>query len=75
MGFYDPSEKRSAVTELRRLEAFRDNEPKSAMNHAAVARWYSLEGDPKSSLRLLQQALDAHGQITATRGPGTTGSV
>ena len=58
MGFYDPSEKRSAVTELRRLEAFRDNEPKSAMNHAAVARWYSLEGDPKSSLRLLQKSLD-----------------
>ena len=58
MGFYDPSEKRSAVTELRRLEAFRQSEPKSALNHAAVARWYSLEGDPKTSLRLLQQALD-----------------
>lgn len=58
MGFYDPSEKRSAVTELRRLEAFRASEPKSALNHAAVARWYSLEGDPKTSLRLLQQALD-----------------
>jgi hypothetical protein len=59
MGFYDASEKRSGVTELRRLEAFRDSEPKSAQNHAAVARWYSLEGDPKTSLRLLQQALEA----------------
>ncbi|TXT34320.1 MAG: hypothetical protein FD138_1689 [Planctomycetota bacterium] len=58
MGFYDPSEKRSAVTELRRLEAFREREPTSALNHAAVARWYSLEGDPKTSLKLLQQALD-----------------
>lgn len=58
MGFYDPSEKRSAITELRRLEAFRDREPKSATNHAVVARWFSLEGDPKLSLQLLQQALD-----------------
>ena len=59
MGFYDPSEKRSAITELRRLEAFRDREPKSAKNHATVARWFSLEGDPKQSLQLLQQGLGA----------------
>lgn len=58
MGFHEPSEVRNAVTELRRLQVFRDREPKAAVNHAIVARWYSLEGDPKSALRILQEALD-----------------
>ncbi len=58
MGFLEPGAVQNAVMELRRLEAFRDREPKAALNHAAVARWYSLEGDPKAALLLLQKALD-----------------
>lgn len=58
MGFQQPDEVRNAVTELRRLQVFRDHEPKAAVNHAIAARWYSLEGDPKSALRILQEALD-----------------
>lgn len=58
MGFHEPGEVRNAVTELRRLKVFRDHEPQAAVNHAIVARWYSLEGDPKSALRILQEALD-----------------
>ncbi len=59
LGFLEPGGTHNGVTELRRLEAFRDREPQAALNHAAVARWYSLEGDPKTALQLLQKALDA----------------
>jgi tetratricopeptide (TPR) repeat protein len=58
MGFFDPRGTQNTVTELRRMEAFRDREPKSALNHAAAAKWYSLEGNPKHALELLQTALD-----------------
>ncbi len=58
MGFLVPGAVHTAVMELRRLETFRDREPSAALNHAAVARWYSLEGDPKAALLLLQKALD-----------------
>jgi len=58
MGFIEPGAIQNTVLELRRLEAFRDREPKAALNHAIVARWYSLEGDPKAALQLLQKALD-----------------
>ncbi len=58
MGFLEPGAVQNAVMELRRLEAFRSREPKAALNHAIVARWYSLEGDPKAALQLLQKALD-----------------
>lgn len=59
MGFHQPGTARNAITELQRLEAFRENEPTAAVNHATVARWYSLEGNPKEALRLLQEALEA----------------
>lgn len=58
MGFLEPGAVHHPVIELKRLEAFRDREPRSALNHAAVARWFSLEGDPKQALQLLQTALD-----------------
>lgn len=58
MGFHNAGAARSSLTELRRLEAFRDLEQKAAPNHAAVARWFSLEGDPKLALKMLQDALE-----------------
>ena len=58
MGFLEPGAAHDSATELRRLVKFREQEPRAALNHADVARWFSLEGDPKAALELLQQALD-----------------
>ncbi len=58
MGFLEPGAAHDASTESRRLVRFREQEPRAALNHADVARWFSLEGDPKAALELLQQALD-----------------
>ncbi len=58
MGFLEPGAAHDSTTEFRRLVKFREQEPRAALNHADVARWFSLEGDPKAALELLQQALD-----------------
>lgn len=58
MGFLEPGAVHDSLTEFRRLVKFREQEPRAALNHATVARWFSLEGDPKKALESLQQALD-----------------
>ena len=58
MGFLEPGAAHDSSTEFRRLVKFREQEPRAALNHADVARWFSLEGDPKAALELLQRALD-----------------
>lgn len=58
MGFLQSGAAYDSSTELQRLVKFREREPRAALNHADVARWFSLEGDPKAALELLQQALD-----------------
>lgn len=58
MGFLEPGVAHDSSTEFRRLVKFREQEPRAALNHADVARWYSLEGDPKAALEILQRALD-----------------
>jgi tetratricopeptide (TPR) repeat protein len=58
MGFLEPGAAQDSTTEYRRLMRFREQEPNAALNHADVARWFSLEGDPKTALEILQKALD-----------------
>lgn len=58
MGFLEPGAVHDSSTEYQRLVKFREQEPLAALNHADVARWFSLEGDPKAALELLHQALD-----------------
>ncbi len=54
MGVVDAKHPPSPATEQRRFLLFRESEPDSAIGHAALARWFNLEGQPKYGLEMLQ---------------------
>ncbi|MBM4000469.1 MAG: tetratricopeptide repeat protein [Planctomycetes bacterium] len=49
----DPVRPSPTVTEQRRFAMFRDHEPDRPIGHAALARWFSMEGQPKYALEML----------------------
>ncbi|MBI5758343.1 MAG: hypothetical protein HZA46_07490 [Planctomycetales bacterium] len=55
MGFLSGQEQPSVKSEFQRLQHFRETEPDSPVAHAAVAKWFQREGDPKFALQLLDE--------------------
>jgi tetratricopeptide (TPR) repeat protein len=56
MGILGPEERPSVRTEYQRFLDFRNSEPDRGISWAALARWFTLEGDPKFALNLLADA-------------------
>ena len=57
MGILGPDEEPTRTTESRRYLRFRESEPQSLINHAALARWCQLEGDLDFAVRLIDAAI------------------
>jgi tetratricopeptide (TPR) repeat protein len=56
MGFVAAKKSNPELTEAFRFIRFRNEEPESALCHAALARWYQNEGDARLALESLDQA-------------------
>lgn len=48
----------AAKTEVMRFIRFRNEEPDAPLGHAALARWFQLEGDPQFALQTLEAGLE-----------------
>ncbi|MFQ5733774.1 MAG: hypothetical protein ACE5KM_17695 [Planctomycetaceae bacterium] len=56
MGFAAKGSASGEGSVFKRLLEFREQDPKSALTHAALAEWFRLRGDPGHALFLLRQA-------------------
>ena len=57
MGIGAPAQD-AARTEAQRFIRFRDAEPDGSFGHAALARWFEQEGDPKFALQVLEKGAE-----------------